>query len=193
MFIIGSYHSLILTTEDDGLTIEQGIKTQRLKLLRMIAGLLSVVVFVSLVPFSCECRRWVRGMVFSVLSRAECAAQNLVIAQAAVIARQCGLRVDFERVLRGATSQSPEGLVSEMDVPSLRALRLRLVALRAVLLNLPRCAKRLLRRAMRGRSGKTSTPPPPAIDALMLCDWCLEGGRIDRPPDKACWVPEAGI
>lgn len=166
--------------KDDGLEIEHGIRAQWLKLLRIIAGLLTVVTFVSLVPFSCECRRWVREMVFSVLSRAECAAHHLVIAQARLMAGQQGLSVDPERLFHAAaTRRSPVAAL-----PTVRGLWVRLRALRALLLDLPRHGDRLLRRALRRLSEQPKTRGFTPIEPPMLRVWRLAAVRVERPPDR---------
>ena len=159
--------------------IEQGIRIQQLKLLRIVAGLLALVVFVSLAPFSCDCRRWVRGIVFSILTRAECAAQHLMIAQARLIASHRGLCIDATRFFHPVEAGDPE----ESALPSLRRLWVRIKALRARLLDLPRHAHRLLRRVVRAISGQASVCDPEPSEPPMLRGWRLEAVRVERPPD----------
>ena len=167
--------------KEDRLEIEHGIRAQRLKLLRIIAGLLTLVVLVSLAPFSCDCRRWVREMVFSVLARAECAARHLVIAQAVRIAGQRGLCVDPACFFHTGKACRLE----QEELPSLRGLRLRIKALRARLVDLPRQAHRLLGRVLKAISGQSSVCDPNPSEPSMLCVWQLKAVRVERPPDKA--------
>ena len=159
--------------------IEQGIRIQQLKLLRIVAGLLALVVLVSLAPFSCDCRRWVRGMVFSILARAECATHHLTIAQARLIAGQRGLCIDAACFFHPVEAGDPE----ESALPSLRRLWVRIKALRARLLDLPRHAHRLLRQVMRAISGQASVCDPDPSEPPMLRVWRLEAVRVERPPD----------
>jgi hypothetical protein len=70
------------------------MEIQRQKLLRLVAGLLVAVAFVSAGPFSCAVAAWVSSVVSSVLSRAEAAAQCLVIVQARIIAARTGSAVN---------------------------------------------------------------------------------------------------
>jgi len=53
----------------DGVDMERALETQRLKLLRVLAGLVLAVAFVSGAPLSRDFSRWARGVVASVLSR----------------------------------------------------------------------------------------------------------------------------
>ena len=160
--------------------IEHGIATQRLRLLRLLAGLLVAVAFLSAAPFSTAYRQWLRGFVFSVLTRAEAAAQCLVIAQARILAYQRGVNFEPAQCLHAV------GPASDEKMPTLAALRRRISALRAVLNNLPRHGMRLLRR-MRGicveGSGKTR------LGFIWdVCDglgaWRMGADPIERPPDK---------
>ena len=164
--------------------LERAIDAQRLKLLRLIAGWLAVVAFVSGAPFSPEFPRWVRAYVSSVLSRAECAAQYLVIAQARLIAGRTGCDFDQALFFDCAALNSAGQARGE----SLAALRGRLKTLRVVLENLPRYGLRLLhrveKRARRLVHERIAVPCSDMQDAKTLCAWRLIGVRIERPPDK---------
>lgn len=163
---------------------ETALETQRLKLLRLLAGWLAAVAFLAALPFSPALSRWVGGVVLSVLARAEAAAQYLVIAQARLIAAQTGRAVDSERF---SDFRIPSG-ADRASAGSLTDLRLRLEALRVLLEDLPRFALRLLRRAEKraGRLGGTrlTAPRPVTGDPEALCPWRLARLRIERPPDK---------
>jgi len=167
---------------DDGLKIERGIATERLKLLRLTAGLLLAVVFISAAPFSSACRRHLQDMVFSILTRAEAAVQFLIIAQARVIADGRGLAFDGMHFLQSAAEPKQD---SGEALPTLAALRRRLNALRAVLKNLRRHGLRLLRRVNGTRAGCGDDVKPLPRRRGPLRVWPSLTDPIDRPPDKA--------
>ena len=162
--------------------IEQGIGTQRLKLLRMIAGLLMVIVFMSAAPFSSDCRRWFRGFIFSVLTRAEAAAQSLVIAQAIVLAHRREL--SFTPFMPLDIAQKPDLNASRSvdPLPTLVSLSHRLRALRGVLMNLTRHGLRLLQRMSGAISSQRDSKPAAAPNLLLV--WQLALKRVERPPIK---------
>lgn len=151
------------------LQIEKGIATQRLRLFRLLAGLSITVAFAVAVPFSCECRRWIRRTVLSILSRAERAVHKH---PAQLIA-----------VLNGL---SEEPLWSKDDLPSLTALHARIKALCTLLDDLPRQGLRLLRPIIGPRSGRTGWGHSRgvAFRQSRFHAWRLGGVRIERPPDK---------
>ena len=162
--------------------IERAMETQRLRLLRVLAGLIAVVAFVSAAPFSSAVSRWFAESVFSILLRAEAAAQCLVIVQARLLAVRKGS--DLNR------ASLPELRISrtlEIETPvSLKDLRKRLDALRALLSDLPRHGLRLLRstekrafRAPRTHETAPSRAAPGGLTTLRII-----GSRIERPPDK---------
>lgn len=163
--------------------IERAIETQRLKLLRLLAGLFTAVALLSVGPIAPAWSRWVRSFVFSVLERAEAAAQSLVLAQACLIARSNGCDVDRARLaqrhIRAMTVSDAD------DVPSLADLRRRIVALRALLKDLPRRSRRLLRRVIAWAGGLCSD-----FTARLFYADCLGMpqrermivSRIERPP-----------
>ena len=125
--------------------MEQALETQRFKLLRLLAGLAVVVGFLFVAPIAPAWSRWIRGYVFSLLRRAEPAAQSLVLVQACVLAKGCGEAVDVSRLAR----RSFPGEADDEALPSLAALSRRMDALRRVLEDLPRHGRRLLQRAMK--------------------------------------------
>jgi hypothetical protein len=135
----------------------------------MVAGLLALVGFVSVAPFSRGFTGSICQFVASILSRAEAAAQLLVIAQA-------------RRMGAGA------GIDTDRRLISLAMCRRRLKALRSVLMDLPRCSLRLLRRIeKRARRALCADRPLHGFQARLadtLCAWRLAPSRIERPPDK---------
>ena len=164
--------------------LERTLETQRLRLLRLVAGLVVLVGVLSVGPVSRVFSVLICRYVGSVLSRAEEAARYLVIAHAYRVVARSGFDVD-----RSLISESLDRAVSAdcADV-SLPACRRRLKVLRAVLADLPRHALRLLcriekqnRRTMRVDH---SSPCPNARLSASLCQWRLAGNRIERPPDK---------
>jgi len=174
------------------LQIEEGIATQRLRLFRLVAGLLITVMFVAAVPFSCAFRGWIAGNVASVLSRAECAARNLVVAQAGLMAARRGIRVSPDQFFAALGASCDVSFDPDEQVPSLKALRLRLKRLCRVLNDLPRCGARLLRRLIgpcSDRSGGLRQPVPvcPSFNEVRVVP-----DRIERPPDKMRRLFESG-
>jgi len=160
--------------------LERAIQAQRHRLLRVLAGLLAVVAFVSIGPFSRDFVRWVDGGVASVLSRAELAAQYLIVAQARIIAARIGSDVDRDHLLKCALRRTArEGEVS------LSHLRRRIRILRAMLADLPRSGMRLLRRAEKAlRREDQPTPCPDILISDGPSAWQSGDVRIARPPDK---------
>ena len=160
--------------------MEQALETQRLKLLRLLAGLAVALGFVSLAPAVSLLPRWARSYVASVLVRAESAVQSLVYVTA------CG-------VLRERALTSPVGLsfpslptaALPEDEPSTAALLHRIKVLRSVLEDLPRHAKRMIARLIKPES----KPRTPSQDWKILVEVSATAdapiaARIERPPDK---------
>ena len=164
--------------------MERTIETQRLRLLRLVAGLFVVVGFLSVGPVSRSFSLWARGFIGPILSRAEAAVGYLVIAQARRMAARTGDTADRSRF---SVSVAPEFASCERDF-SLWDARGRLKVLQAVLTDLPRYALRLLRRIekqrARGAGASRSVPRPGAHFSALLCDGLLARNRIERPPDK---------
>jgi len=161
---------------------ERSLETQRLKLLRIVAGLLFAIGFLSVGPVSRGFSVWVCGCVESVLSRAELAARYLVIAQARLIAAQHGLDFDVHRFSETlAPVDAPLG-----TEPSVAECRARLWALRAVLMNVRRHALRVLRRIEKQVSDSNRVSPPrfDPCRSSTLCARRRAAVRIERPPDK---------
>lgn len=158
--------------------IERALETQRLRLLRMVAGLVVLVGFLSAHPVSRGFSIWTCRFVGSILSRAEAAARYLVIAQARMMDARNGIDVSF--------SESLALVTDDADVSPTEYQR-RLKALRAILMDLPRHALRLLRRIEKQSRVDTHQPSPyPDTRLSTSChDWRLAGNRIDRPPDHS--------
>ena len=163
---------------------ERTLETQRLKLLRIVAGLLVVAGFLSVGPISRAFSAWASGFIHSILSRAETAARYLVIARARSMMAGSGRNVDQSRFLEAS---APTSAVDESEV-SISALRKRLNALRAVLMDLPRYAARLIHRIYKElrRTDRTcrDLPCPDLRRPTWPCDGDICASRIERPPDK---------
>ncbi len=167
---------------------ERAIETQRLKLLRVVAGLVVLVAVLSLGPIARGFSISICGFVGTMLSRAEIAARYLVIAQARLMDSRSGSAIE--------QSQFSELLVrvviaEDKDV-SLSDCRERLKALHAVLTHLPRHAARLIRRIEKQMRDVARTYPLSlrSDEGLsgVLRGWQLAGPRIERPPDKGLLV-----
>lgn len=158
--------------------MERALETQRTALLRILSGLVFALAVVSHLPAVSMVPQWVRSYVASVLIRAESAAANLVFVTACV--------------LFGPTAGSPTDhssrLFAKGDDKSIENLLRRIAALRAVLEDLPRYARRLVQ----PRSTKTEMPSQdhPALNAesvLSKREPCR--ARLERPPKfgNACF------
>ena len=164
----------------DDVDMEQALETQRLKLLRLLAGLAVALSLVSLAPAVSMLPRWVRTYVASVLIRAEIAVHNLVIVTACGLLRKQGAG--------SATGFSfpplPFAALPE-DAASCGALLRRINLLRAVLQDLPRHAKQMIARLRKPKSEPREPLPYWEVYAGVLGApdaLCL--ARIERPPDK---------
>ena len=124
---------------------ERTLEAQRLKLLRIVAGLFVVVGVLSVGPVSRGFSIWVCGFVGSILSRAEAAARCLVFARASSMIAGSGIELDRSRL---SESLARAFVANEAGV-SLSDCRVRLKELSAVLTNLPGHAVRLIRRAQK--------------------------------------------
>jgi len=158
------------------------LETQRLRLLRIVAGLFLALGVLAVAPVSQRFSDWTLGFVGSVLSRIELAVRYMVVTQACLMLDRCGLDVARSQI---AMPFVPD---SELDTAGVSACecRRRLRAMRSVLMDLPRHALRLLRRIARQmtcmnkeccRSFEVDLPLPPH-------HWRLGSRRIERPPDK---------
>ena len=176
--------------------MERAIETQRLRLLRLVAGLLVAIGFLSVGPVSRGFSAWACGYVGSVLSRVEAAVGYLVIAQARGMAARLGKNVDRSCFFMSA---KPEFSACEADA-SVLDMRQRLCALRAVLTDLPRHALRLLRRIEKASQGEVSADRrlPRPDTGLSRHTGRRAAYRIERPPDPSrnaflCPLPPSGF
>jgi len=164
---------------------ERTMETQRLRLLRLVAGLIVWLGFLSVGPVSRGFSEWACGFVGSVLSRAETAARYLVIAQA----HQMAARIGFDGDRRQISESFAGAFVTDDPDVSLLECQRRLKALRAVLMDLPLHALRLLRRIEKQRRramrADQASPDMDADISESLCQWRLAGNRIERPPITA--------
>ena len=163
---------------------ERTLETQRLKLLRIVAGLVFAVGLLSVGPVSRVFSDWACGFVGSILSRAEAAARYLVIARARSMMVRRGIREDQSRFSDALAHVLP---VDEDEI-SASAYRRRLKALHLALLDLPRFAAHLIRRLQRQKRRTERAcrvmPCPDRRLSASLRDWPLRATRIERPPDK---------
>ncbi len=162
---------------------ERALETQRLRLLRLVAGLVVLVGVLSLGPVSKGFSGWTCRFVGSILSRAETAARYLAIAQVRMMLARSGMELNQRQISDSlARAYAPD----DVDL-SLLECRRRLRGLCAVLEDLPRFALRLLRwieKQTRRASGTLRVSPfPDGRLVPSLSDWQLAGARIERPPD----------
>ena len=163
---------------------ERAFETQRLALLRMLAGMMFALEFVSLLPAVSVLPAWVRSYVSSVLGRLEAAVGCLVVVSARVHFGYRASAESMERLYATPLRQAvPEGGFS------IQHLVCRIAALRRRLNDLPRYAKRLIERLSRNRAEPSGDVLPlergrfPAASAGF-------GMAIDRPPDIDRGAPE---
>ena len=179
---------MILTRgKKDGVDFQQAIETQRLRLLRILAGLAVLLGVLAVGPVSRGFSDAVCRFVGSLLSRAELAARNLVIAEAGLIATRTNSDVERARLF----DVPLPAIAREEGDCALLDLRARLVAVRRMLHDLPRYGLRLLRRAekrIREISHIASSAPCPE-DRTALDAWRLAEIRVERPPDKGRPTP----
>ena len=166
------------------MNVERALETQRVKLLRLLTGWFAVVVLLSAGPLALPLPVWFRSFLAGVLTRAEFAAQCLVRVSVCLQAHGggCGAydvpRSDFAL---GSDEELRDAL------PSSEVLIRRMNALRDLLENLPRHARRLLSvQTVVGEAFDFRAPPRAFLSRDRLttagADWI--GPRVDRPPDK---------
>lgn len=162
--------------------LKRTLETQRLRLLRFVAGLLVLIGFLALGPISRGFSARLCGYVGSLLSQVDAAARCLVVAQACLIASRRGMTLDRGRLAAFAAGR----MVEDADISPAECRR-RLVALCRVLLDLPRHALRLLHRIEKQarRTGRVrSWPCPTRAAPANPRAWRHAAPRIERPPDK---------
>ena len=160
------------------MNLERTLETQRVRLLRLLAGWIAVLGVLSFGPVALPMPRWVRAFFDRVLIRAELAAQFLMRA------------IALTQATSGLVTQTPMARTERrmaVDVPSAQMLLRRMKALRDVLEDLPRYARRLLRVWNTAGEAIDFSAPPCLIPAngtlaMVSADWVQP--RIERPPDK---------
>ena len=153
--------------------MERALETQRIGLLRILSGLVFALAFVSHLPAVSMVPSWVRSYVTSVLVRAEAAVASLVFVSACVL---------FDRAAVFSMDR-PSWLSADEhdDDPGIENLLRRITILRAVLADLPRYAKRLVRPC------STKTVMPLVDDPTINADPVMPKpepcrARLERPP-----------
>ncbi len=164
--------------------MERALEVQRHRLLRVLAGLVLAVGFLSAGPVSHAFSRWAREGLSSVLSRAELAAQYLVVVHARLIAERSGESLDLQKMIDIAHSNCAR-VGSEHSVCGLRR---RLWAVQTLLNDLPRRGQRLLRQIermlRRAVSGALCLSCPETQEPSINGAARIALARIERPPDK---------
>jgi len=164
--------------------IERTLETQRLKLLRIVAGLGVVLGVLTVGPISRWFSEWTLGFVGALLPRIEAASRYMVITQAYLIGGRSGLRMDARQI---AGCLAPILPLSETEI-SLPDCQKRLKALRLILSDLPRHAARLVRRIEKEARRAVRTIRVPhhgeGSSFALLSESQLITNRIERPPDK---------
>jgi len=140
---------------------------QRDALLRLLAGLAVAVLFLSKMPIAPAWSRCFRAFVWSVLQRAEAAAQCLVFVEA----RQSGNAQHRIELAEYQSALLDSAAVEQRDVPSTAALLRRLRRLQSVLGNLSHNGQRLLRR-LRKKTVRTIS---------VACEWLAVSGAPVAP------------
>jgi len=148
-------------------------------------GLIFLVGVLAIGPVSRRFVEWNLGFVGSLLSRIEAAAKYLVIAQARLMVFRHALDIDHSRF---SDALARVVVVDEPNV-SLAESRARLMRVRAMLLDLPRHAARLIRWVQKQIRCTGD------MNRVLLCGdqgtsapcqrWRLAAPRIERPPDQS--------
>ena len=159
--------------------MERALETQRLALLRLLAGLAAALRLVAFAPAVSLMPRWVQSYVASLLERLESAAHSLVIVTACGVLRRQGMRS------MGGLSFPPLPVRAlTEDASSCAALLRQINQLRAVLEDLPRHAKRMIRRMLRPKAERCAPSVYGGACASVLVVAEAPIARIERPPDK---------
>ena len=164
------------------MNLERALEAQRVKLLRLLTGWFAVVALLSGGPFALPLPRWVRAFLRDMLTRAEYAAQCLVLVSARLQAGDRGVAVQNAPVsfLPLLSVQPVE------DVPSTQILLCRMRALRRLLETLPRHGRRLLRSArpkkVAGPSAFWRHPKRGFAAMVAVPQWIAP--EVERPPDR---------
>lgn len=165
----------------DDVDFERTLETQRVRLLRLLTGWFSVVVLLSVGPLALPLPFWFGSFLAGVLTRAELAAQYLVRASVCLQAR------DGLAIAEGASPFAGSAVRGSVDaVPSTRDLLRRMNALRRILEDLPRYARRMMVCEIAGEAFDFSRPVPARVirDRLGKIGAQWIAARVERPPDK---------
>ena len=158
--------------------VERALETQRMKLLRLLARWAVVLEILAGGPLALPVPRWVRAFIDTLLTRAEYAAQILV---------KVSGRLQSTSGLADPIN-APRPLCPQTDdAPSVQALIRRIAALREMLENLPRHARRLLRVriiACDSFDWSKRLDFTQARDRLVPCNADWIASKEARPPDK---------
>ena len=166
----------------DSVDLKRALETQRVKLLRLVTGWVVMLGILSGGPLAVPLPRWVRAFFETLLIRAEYAAQDLVRVSTYLQANS-GL-VDPVGLPRPCSEPNE-------DVPSALELIQRMKALRDVLEDLPRHARRLLRVLKTDELAFDFAAPPRLAlgrDRLGAIGMGWIAPRVERPPDKIASV-----
>ena len=169
----------------------RAVDTQRHALLRLLAGWAIVVEILSAGPFGGVCPRRVRGFIASLLDRAEAAAGFLVIATARLLIAAGKVAPEDARAFeaRGARSSARYRDSIDAALPldpahSCDSLRMRIKALRGLLMSLPRRALRLLRQCSASRLAACPAAQAQGLTPGRFTERGIAARRVERPPDK---------
>ena len=157
---------------------ERAIETQRVKLLRLLTGWVVMLGVLSGGPLALPVPRWVCAIFQALLVRAELGAQYLI--QVSAFTQTSGGAIAAVSALRPPSENSD-------TVPSAQSLLQRMCALRNVLENLPRHARRMLRvKRVAGEAFDYAAASSASAVRFALVavdpDWIVP--RVERPPDK---------
>jgi hypothetical protein len=164
--------------------IETALHTQRFRLLRLLAGLVFALKVVSFMPAASMMPRSVRRSFSAIILRAEAAAQCLVV----VCARLLFGRSAVEAAIGRAPIPRPFEILPDDGFSNAVLLR-RIAVLQTVLRDLPRYARRLMKRCSRAR--KAPSPYGMPTIGTFPARLMARDARIDRPPDIACHPTKA--
>ncbi len=158
--------------------LEQALETQRVKLLRLLAGWFALVGVLSAGPFQLPVPRWILAFFDTLLIRAELAAQYLLTAS--IFLQGAGNAVVLGDVPKPTMSRA------EDDVPSPAELLRRMEKLRSLLENLPQHALQRSGQRQNSSAFDWSRRGVEMIEckAAMHRQWFAP--RLARPPDIRC-------
>ena len=166
--------------------MEQALEEQRIKLLRLLAGWIAVAEWVLVAPFIGGLPRWLLVFLGSVLTRAEFAAQHLIVVSACMQARQ-----GFAWAQTGSLAFDESARDGSTDcVLATQVLVRRMKDMQAVLESLPRHGRRLLRRQLKRCSRVAADGWRCLAEERIFVPPCgvrdetLPTRRVERPPDR---------